>query len=519
MKKYSILNDVLGPVMRGPSSSHTAASHRIGLLARELLGSDPAFASIRFRADGSYSQVCRQQGSDLSFASGLMGWSMTDDRFLDALKEAESQGLELSFSVGEVSEDTHPNAVKLDLRNREGEELSILARSTGGGMLEITQIDSWPVLISGENYNFFIIGPGSIENQVTRILAADSFQACRPVRVEREDLILLHFSGKEPLDESVLQELRKLEEVKKVRRTSPVFLIKQGEALFSSVDEMIRIAEQRDVSLGKLAIEYEARLLGLDESEVIAEMGRRYDVMNSSVKRGLSDRTESTTMQLLKRSASKIFKAETSKRLYSGGLHTRAAARAMAVMHVNGEMDLICAAPTAGSAGVLPGVVVSLAEEMDLSRDEVIRALFAASAIGLAILMRGTFAAEEAGCQVEIGAAGSMAAAAVIEAAGGTARQAADAAAISLQNTMGSVCDLVQGIVEIPCHTRNAVAASSAFVCADLVLGGYENPVPLDETIDASISAGRMLPQELRCTAKGGLAVTPSAMSLPRRRQ
>ena len=130
---------------------------------------------------------------------------------------------------------------------------------------------------------------------------------------------------------------------------------------------------------------------------------------------------------------------------------------------------------------------------------------------------RATFAAEVAGCQVEIGAAGAMAAAAVVEMAGGTARQARDAAAIAFQNTMGSVCDLVQGMVEIPCHTRNAAGAASAFVCADLVMGGYENPIGLDETVDAVYDVGRMMPAELRCTARGGLAVTPSALKLHRR--
>jgi L-serine dehydratase len=124
-----------------------------------------------------------------------------------------------------------------------------------------------------------------------------------------------------------------------------------------------------------------------------------------------------------------------------------------------------------------------------------------------------------AGCQVEIGAAGAMGAAAVVEAAGGTAAQAADAAAIAFQNSMGSVCDLVGGMVEIPCHTRNAVAASSAFVCADLVVGGYSNPIPLDETIDAVYAVGRMMPSELLCTSKGGLAVTPSALRLVSRRR
>jgi L-serine dehydratase len=112
-----------------------------------------------------------------------------------------------------------------------------------------------------------------------------------------------------------------------------------------------------------------------------------------------------------------------------------------------------------------------------------------------------------------------MAAAAVVEAASGSARQAADAAAIAFQNTMGLICDPVQGIVEIPCHTRNAVAASAAFVCADLILGGYVNRIPLDETVDAVYAVGRMLPRELKCTALGGLSQAPSALAMPRLRK
>jgi L-serine dehydratase len=138
----------------------------------------------------------------------------------------------------------------------------------------------------------------------------------------------------------------------------------------------------------------------------------------------------------------------------------------------------------------------------------------AAGAVGVVVALRATFAAEVAGCQVEIGAAGAMAAAAVVDAVGGSAAQACHAAAIAFQNTMGLVCDPVQGVVEIPCHTRNAVAAANAFLCADLVLGGYGNPVPLDETLDAVYAVGRMLPSELRCTAKGGLALAPSAIAM-----
>jgi L-serine dehydratase len=237
--------------------------------------------------------------------------------------------------------------------------------------------------------------------------------------------------------------------------------------------------------------------------------------MRAAVHAGLS--ASAPAMQLLAPTARKVIDAEAAGRVAIGGLHTRAAARAMAVMHVNGAMGVVCAAPTGGSAGVLPGVMVSLAEERGVPSATLTRALFAAAAVGLVVSFRATFAAEVAGCQVEIGAAGAMAAAAVVEVAGGPARQAADAAAIAFQNTMGSVCDLVQGMVEIPCHTRNAAGAASAFVCADLVMGGYENPIGLDETVDAVYAVGRMMPSELRCTSRGGLAVTPSALKLHRR--
>ncbi len=163
---------------------------------------------------------------------------------------------------------------------------------------------------------------------------------------------------------------------------------------------------------------------------------------------------------------------------------------------------------------MIPGTLVTLAEERSLSRDQIARALLAAGSIGAILALRATFAAEMAGCQVEIGASGAMASAAVVDAVGGTARQACDAAAIAFQNTMGTVCDLLHGTVEIPCHTRNGAAAAGAFVNADLVLGGYPNLVPLDDTIDAVYAVGQAMPASLRCTSKGGLAVTPSALAL-----
>jgi L-serine dehydratase len=462
MEFVSILNDVLGPVMRGPSSSHTAGSYHIARLVRSLLGDEPAAAVFTFDPDGSYAATYRQQGVDLALAAGLLGWPLTDVRFARALALAPREGLDIRFRVARLEGADHPNTVRAKLLSKGGKRLAFTAKSVGGGMIALTEIDGRPVFLDGKS------------------------------------AVTLRTGGA-------------------TRTAPPLFFVREGDPLFLTGAEMVRLAGRRRASLGRIALAYESRLLGLSETEVLAEIARRYGIMRDSVRAGLAGR--GLGLKLLAPSAGKIYRAEGRKRLAAGGLHARAAARAMAALHVSNSGGVVCAAPTGGSAGVLPGVMVTLVEERKLSRDEISLALLAAGAVGLLVARRATFAAEVAGCQVEIGVAGAMAAAAVVEAAGGTAAQEADAAAVALQNTMGSVCDLVQGLCEIPCHTRNAAAASSAFVCADLVLGGYRNPVPLDDTIDASYAAGRMLPVELRCTARGGLAVAPSALALRTRRK
>ncbi|MCK5428789.1 MAG: L-serine ammonia-lyase, iron-sulfur-dependent, subunit alpha, partial [Anaerolineales bacterium] len=354
-----------------------------------------------------------------------------------------------------------------------------------------------------------------VEPQVFRILSQNTGMLGEPEFTQVNDKGLLHTRHYAEVDAEILEGVAALPGVAKVWTAPPVVFTVRGEPLFSSAAEMVTLADKGNQSLGRIALAYEVELLDLSEGDVLSEMIERLEVMRAAVKRGLDE--DLPPMQLLQPSARHIYQAEAQGRLATGGLHTRAAARAMAVMHINGGMGVVCAAPTAGSAGVIPGVVVTLMEELGLSEEQAAYALLAASAIGLVIAKRATFAAEVAGCQVEIGASGAMAAAAVVEAANGSARQAAEAAAIALQNTMGSICDPVQGIVEIPCHTRNAVGASSAFVCADLILGGYQNPIPLDETVDTMYAVGKMLPQQLKCTALGGLAQAPSALALPRR--
>ena len=231
MEFISILNDVLGPVMRGPSSSHTAGSYHIGRLVRSLLGEEPARAAFTFDPDGSYAATYRQQGVDLALTAGLLGWPITDERFARALVLAPRQGLRPRFLVAPLEGADHPNTVAIELAGKSGRELRATARSIGGGMVLVTRLDG------------------------------------RPVRLDGKSAVVLKVGGA-------------------TRTVPPLFFVQKGTALFGSAAEMVALARRRRVSLGRIALAYEARLLGLTEAEVVDEIGRRFDIMRASVAPG-----------------------------------------------------------------------------------------------------------------------------------------------------------------------------------------------------------------------------------------
>lgn len=516
-KAPSILNDVLGPIMRGPSSSHTAGAFRIAKMACALLGEPPKAVRCTFDPDGSYAPTYLPLGVDLAFAAGILGWEMTDDRYGTALEALRKAATELTFDIAPLSHADHPNTVRIEMIGVRGATLTLWAKSTGGGAVTVYRVNDFAVDLDGKSWDTLVLVDDARAGALSEALGHALIGGCEHRRVSHGGETLLHWQAPLSPDPARAQALSRTEGVRRIMVSPPIFFPQVGAEPFSSAAEMVELAEKRGCGLGAVALAYECALLGLSEDEVTTELRRRYAVMRSSVTAGLID--ANVDMPLTEPCASRILDAEARGAVALGGPPTRAAARAMAVMHICNSKGVVCAAPTGGSAGVLPGVLVTLEEDMNASANTVIRALLAASAVGLIVARRATFAAETAGCQVEIGVAGAMASAAVVEAAGGTPRQAANAAAIALQNTMGSVCDPVGGGCEIPCHTRNAAAAASAFVCADLIMGGYSNPVPLDETIDASLAVGMMLPPELRCTARGGIAIAPSARALTERKQ
>ena len=194
-----------------------------------------------------------------------------------------------------------------------------------------------------------------------------------------------------------------------------------------------------------------------------------------------------------------------------------AALYSLGTSEYNAAMGVIVAAPTAGAAGVLPGVLLAAQEEYGFTDREAVNALITATGIGAVIATRATISGAQGGCQAEVGSGCAMAAAALCDVMGGTARQTTHAAAIALKNALGLACDPVAGLVEVPCIKRNGMYACMAIAAADLALAGVESFIPPDEVIDAMYQIGCNLPACIRETAEGGLAITPTGLKAKRR--
>lgn len=197
-----------------------------------------------------------------------------------------------------------------------------------------------------------------------------------------------------------------------------------------------------------------------------------------------------------------------------GEFLTNAMARALSCSEVNAAMGRIVAAPTAGSCGIIPAVIISAGERLGKSEEELIQALFTASGVGIIIAKNATLSGAEGGCQAECGSAAAMAAAAVVEMMGGTPAMALDAAAIVIKNVLGLVCDPIAGLVEVPCAKRNVAGTVSSLTTADLVMSGVKSMIPFDDAVSAMYSVGKQMPCELRETAMGGLAATKTGILL-----
>lgn len=533
----SLLNDVIGPIMRGPSSGHTAATWRMGMLARQLAGGEVIRAECRFHKGGAYANVFRQQRSDLAFAAGLLNLDITDSRYDQAFDLAAERGVGIRFVISELEEAGHPNEVEVSAVGPDQAETLLRFRSLGGGIAALVSLDGRPAHFTADSHAAFMpASPGREEELAS--LAARHGGRSRTGTGRRGILVQAEFTN--PPGPAFWEDAKRA--VPDVRQAQPLMFVPVAGPDADLLDRILFPSPDDPATLADLGRAYECSLLGRSAADLESYLERCHEIMKQAVRQGMAQ-SDPKALRLAPPLAGGITRALEHGCMLTGGIHARTAARALAAAEWNAAGGLVCAAPTAGSSGILPAALVTMEEDLGMPKEACLHALWTAGTVGLAIAHTYTFAGGVGGCQVEIGAAGAMAAAALVEGAalwgrdarfgngiigwrgrrtgrGGAApakqrpergvreiRQTAlNAAVLFLHNCIGLACDPVQGYVEIPCLSRNAVAASQALICADMALAGWRSPISFHDTLLALKDAGDRMPSALRCTAIGGLA-------------
>ena len=284
--------------------------------------------------------------------------------------------------------------------------------------------------------------------------------------------------------------------------------------MFDALHDAVEVATREGISLGELALRTEADEGLRSPAEIEAALQRALDVMRGAVDRGSQGDIRSVS-GLVGGDAARIRQA---RGPLAGTVFTDVIQGALAVQEVNAAMGVIVAAPTAGGAGVLPGVLLGIGRRIGSTDAQLIRGLAAAGLVGAVVAVRASLSGAEGGCQAETGAAAAMASAAGIEILGGTPEEAAHAVALTMQGTLGLVCDPLGGLVEVPCVYRNATGGAMALAGIEMAMAGIRFPIPVDEVIDTMGEIGRTMDVRYRETAGGGLAATPTGRKLARER-
>ena len=282
---------------------------------------------------------------------------------------------------------------------------------------------------------------------------------------------------------------------------------------FKSAKELLDLCEENQLPISEVMRQRECILGEVPRDAVDHRMAKAWEIMRASATQPLKKPIKSMG-GLIGGEAKKLETHYNKKKNICGDVLQKAMTYAMAVLEVNASMGLIVAAPTAGSAGVVPGMMLALQECYRISDQRIVDALFNAGAVGYLAMRNATVAGAVGGCQAEVGAASAMAAAALCHLKGGAPEQCAAAAAMALGNLLGLVCDPVAGLVEVPCVKRNVVGAVNAVSCANMALAGVDYAIPCDEVIDAMGRVGSLLSPDLRETGQGGLAATPTGVRI-----
>lgn len=520
--------DIIGPIMIGPSSSHTAGALRIASMARRLCETIPS--QVEFKLYGSFAHTYRGHGTDRALCGGMLGMEASDPRIRDSLEIAASSDMNVIFTPLPDAEYDHPNTVEIIMTTHTGMVTEVRGVSLGGGAAALTQINGIDVSITGECTSLIvrqrdIVGVlAHITQSISHLGGNIATMRCYRERRGQIAYTVLEVDGSVPaavvsdlMSHPGIQTVRIIPAEHRDESNEMVCATENAEDIFRELDftqaiDLLDYCDEEQCTIAQAWRKREQALCAMlgESVDLDSYLDRVFDVMRTSATDPLHNNV--TTMGGLIGGESRAVTrhAESGRSIISGPL-ARVTAYAMAVLETNASMGCIVAAPTAGSSGVLPAVLLALDDEFHYSSEEIRDALICAAAVGSLIVYNATVSGAEGGCQAEIGSAAAMAAAAACQLAGGTPDECFAAASNAIANMLGLVCDPIAGLVEVPCQKRNASGAANALLSAEIALSGVENLVNFDQTVEALHKVGNTLPFELRESALGGMAACPSA--------
>jgi L-serine dehydratase len=461
---------------------------------------------VEFDPNGSLATTHKGQGSDMGLFGGFLGWEAHDERLPSYLQAVEDAGLKIVINIVSIGA-THPNTYKLTLKNDQ-EIHTLTALSTGGGMIQVIEIDGAPVLMAGDFFETLIYTrhPNLVAEFLKGSMGLDEIQ------VHHGNVDFVEVKAASFIPRELEKELLNIDNqiiIKKLNPVLPVLARKNLAVPFITAEEMLAYNQDKNLSLWELATHYESARGNISHEAVFEKMRTIVRIMQNAIEIGI--RGTSYADRILGPQSVNFKEQIKKKTLVEGDVLNNVILFTSAMMEVKSSMGVIVAAPTAGSCGALPGAVIGTATTLKLSEDDMVKAMLAAGIIGVFIAAHATFAAEVGGCMAECGSGSGMAAAGLVVLKNGTLNQSLAAASLTLQASLGMICDMIADRVEAPCLNRNVMAASTAISCANMALADYDQVIPLDEVIETMKRVGDQIPNTLRCTGLGGLAITKTA--------
>lgn len=502
------LFEVVGPIMMGPSSSATAGMARIGATVHRFLTEPVKTIDLKFtpRMLGIYAG----ERSHFGLVGGILGLPEHDSRIKNALDMAYEKGIKVTYSTFRDPVPSHALTVKVTVGLESGKTTSITAISVGGGSISVIGIEEFDVELSGTEAYVYAWADKKVLEQMQAM-----FPGMKVSESEKDGKYLYYISIPPETAKEAQAKAAAVEGVTKTHYTDPIIPLGYvpHTPLFTTYDEILALSEETGKNIAELAIEYEINRSGRTREAIWDQMKEQLNVM----KRVKQETFEKKITPLYGfesgNECKKLLKAYKEGKTLGGSVLPKAIAVAIGTMEYSCAMEgCIVAVPTGGSSGILPGTILTVAEDRGIPDEKLIESMFVAAAAGAVMYYHhSTFSGSAGGCQAEVGVSSAMAAGALAYLGDASTKAILHAVALAIKNIMGLICDPMR-CAEIPCIKRNGIGVANAFAAADMAISGIESYIPPDEVIDAFVGIQKIMPVEMR-NAGGGTTGTPTGIA------